>query len=127
MSGALVAGRARNPDAAAFAARRLRHEAQLVFAGNGGGVHLDELAVGVVGALLEDRRLRRAGADHGVGALAEDGADAAGGEDDGVGREGLEFHGAQVEGGDAAGHAFGVDDGGEKLPALVFLTLPSAS
>ena len=42
-------------------------------------MHLDEFAVGVVDALLEERRLRGAGADHGVGALAEDGADAAGG------------------------------------------------
>ena len=49
---------------------------------------LDELAVGVVGALLEDGGLRGAGADDGVGALAEDGAVAAGGEDDGVGGEG---------------------------------------
>ena len=123
MTGALVAGVARNPDAAALAARRLGHQAQLVFAGNAGGVNLNELAVGVDDALLEDGRLRRAGADHGVGALAEDGADAARGQDDGVGREGAQFHGAQVEGGDAAGHALGVDDGGEKLPALVLLHL----
>ena len=33
----------------------------------------------------------------------------------------LEFHGAQVDGGDAAGCAFGVEDGGEKLPAFVLL------
>ncbi len=32
-----------------------------------------------------------------------------------------QLHGAQVEGGDAAGYAFGVEDGGEKLPAFVFL------
>ena len=35
----------------------------------------------------------------------------------------LELHGAQVHGRDAARHAFGVDDGGEKLPALVLLDL----
>ena len=35
LDGALVADGARNPDAAAFAAGRLRHEAQLVFAGDG--------------------------------------------------------------------------------------------
>ena len=34
-----------------------------------------------------------------------------------------QFHGAQVERGDAASHAFGVDDGGEKLPAFVLLHL----
>ena len=119
--GALVAGSARNPDTAALAARRLRHEPQLVFAGNAGGMHLDEFAVGVVDALLEDRGLRRAGADHGVSALAEDGSVAAGGENDGVGREGFELHGAEVHGHDAARHAFAVDDGGEKLPAFEFV------
>ena len=123
LEGALVAGRARHPDAAAFAAGRLRHEAQLVFAGNGGGMDLDEFAVGVVRALLEDGGLRRAGADDGVGALAEDGADAAGGEDDGVGREGAQLHGAQVERGDAAADALGVEDGGEEFPAFVLLDL----
>jgi hypothetical protein len=35
--------------------------------------------------------------------------------------KGFQLHGAEVEGGDAAGLAFGVDDGGEKLPALVLL------
>jgi hypothetical protein len=34
-----------------------------------------------------------------------------------------QLHGAQVEGGDAARDAFGVDDGGEKLPAFVLLDL----
>ena len=82
---------------------------------------LDEFAVGVVDALLKQRGVGRAGADHGVGGFAEDGPVASGGEDDGVGREGFELHGAQVEGGDAARDAFGVDDGGEKLPAFVFV------
>ncbi len=84
---------------------------------------LNEFAVGVVGALLEDGGLRGAGADDGVGALAEDGADAAGGEDDGVGREGAELHGAQVERGDAASVALGVEHGGEKFPAFEFVDL----
>ncbi len=69
----------RDPDAAAFAAGRFGHEAELVFAGDGGGVDLDEFAVGVVGALLVEGGLGGAGADDGVGALAEDGAVAAGG------------------------------------------------
>ena len=47
-----VAGRFRNPYASAFAASRLRHEAQLVFAGNRRWVDLDELAVSVEGSLL---------------------------------------------------------------------------
>jgi hypothetical protein len=53
--------------------------------------------------------------------LAENCSVAAGGQDDCVGREGYDFHGAEVHGDDAAGHAFAVDDGGEKLPALVLL------
>ena len=98
---------ARNPDAAAFAAGRLGHQAQLVFAGDGGGVDLDELAVGVVGALLVEGGLRGAGADDGVGGLAEDGSVAAGADDDRVGREGADLHGAQVHGADAAADALG--------------------
>ena len=82
---------------------------------------LDEFPVGVVGALLEDGRLRGAGADDGVGALAEDGADAAGGEDDRVSRERAQLHRAQVERRDASSDAFGVEDSGEKLPAFVLL------
>ena len=76
---ALVALCSGNPDAPAFAARRFRHEAQLVFAGDAGGMNLDELAIGVVAALLIERRLRRSRADHRVRGLAEDGANAAGG------------------------------------------------
>ncbi len=82
---------------------------------------LDEFAIGVVGALLKDGRLRGAGADDGVGAFAEDGADAAGGENDRVGRERAQLHRAQVERRDAAGDAFGIEDSGEKLPAFVLL------
>ncbi len=108
-----------NPDAAAFAAGGLGHEAELVFAGDGGGVDLDELAVGVEGALLVERGLGGAGADDGVGGLAEDGAVAAGADDDGVGGEGAGLHGAEVHGADAAAGAFAVEDGGEELPAFV--------
>src|SRR5207302_559950 len=61
---ALVAGLLGNPHAATFTARRLRHQAQLVFARYRGWVYLDELAVSVVRALLIQRRLRRTGADH---------------------------------------------------------------
>ena len=64
-------------------------------------MHLDELAVGVVCALLEDRRLSRTGADHGVGALAEERAYASRCQNDGIAREGTELHGAKVERGNA--------------------------
>ena len=108
-----------DPDAAAFAARGLGHQAELVVAGDAGGVDLDELAVGVVGALLVQRGLRGAGADDGVGGLAEDGSVAAGADDDRVCRERACLHGAEVDGADAAAGALAVEDGGEELPALV--------
>ena len=119
LGGALVVLVLGDPDAAAFAAGGLGHEAELVFAGDGGGVDLDELAVGVVGALLVERGLGGAGADDGVGGLAEDGSVAAGADDDGVGGEGAGLHGAEVHGADAAAGALGVEDGGEELPAFV--------
>src|SRR5262249_40050838 len=49
---ALIAFVLRNPDAAAFTTRRLRHEAQLVVAGNGSRVDLNELTIRVIAALL---------------------------------------------------------------------------
>src|SRR5690606_680423 len=48
---ATILGILRNPNAAALATRALRDEAQLVGAGDGGRVDLDELAVSVDGAL----------------------------------------------------------------------------
>src|ERR1019366_1280211 len=69
---ALVALLARDPHAATFTAGRFRHQAQLVFSRNASRVHLDELAVTVVSALMIESRLRRSGADHRVGGLAED-------------------------------------------------------
>src|SRR5579863_10031001 len=84
---------------------------------------LDEFAIGIIDALLKDRRLRRTCADYGVGALAEDGADAPGGQDRRFSREGAEFHRAEIQRRDAARDALRVDDGREKLPALVLLDL----
>ncbi|MCU1226923.1 MAG: hypothetical protein JWQ42_5016 [Edaphobacter sp.] len=108
-----------DPDAAAFAAGGLGHEAELVFAGDGGGVDLDELAVGVEGTLLVEGRLRAAGADDGVGGFPEDGSVAAGADDDGIGGEGADLHAAEIHGSDAAAGSLGVEDGGEELPAFV--------
>ncbi len=112
-----------NPDATAFAAGRLRHQTELIFARDRGGVNLDELAVGVVGALLVEGRLRGAGAHHGVRRFAEDGSVAARADDDGVGGEGAKLHGAEVHCGDSAAGALGVEHGGEELPALILLDL----
>ncbi len=112
-----------NPDASALAARRLRHQPQLVLAGNRSRMNLNKLSVGVITALLVKRALGRAGAHHRIGGLAENGADAAGADDDGVRREGAYFHGAQVQGADAAAHAVGVQHRREELPVLVLLHL----
>src|SRR5579863_807895 len=112
--GAGFAGILGNPDAAAFAAGGFAHQAELIFAGDGGWVNLDEFAIGVVDALLEEGGLRGAGADHGICRAAEDGADAAGAEDDCVGGENFDFHGAEVHGGDAAADAGVIEDGGEE-------------
>src|ERR1700730_13672977 len=86
-------------------------------------MNLNELAVGVMAALLIQSRLRRPGADHGVRRLPEDRSNAAGGGADGVGREGADFHGAQVHGANATTDAVSVEHGGEKLPVLVLLHL----
>src|SRR5712692_1019088 len=120
---AFVALSFRNPDASTLAARRLRHEAQLVFTWNRGGVDLDKLAVRVIAALLVQSGLRRSGAHYRIGGLAEDGANAAGRDDDGVGREGADFHTAQIHRADPAANALSVEHGGEKLPVLVLLHL----
>src|SRR5215471_6333004 len=82
-------------------------------------MNLDELAVGVITALLIERRLGRARAHDGVRGLAEDRAYAAGTDDDGVRGEGANFHGTQVHGADAAAHAVGVEYCRQKLPVLV--------
>ena len=54
---------------------------------------LNEFAVGVDGALLEERGLRGAGADDGIGGAAEDRADAAGAKITASAGEGFDFHG----------------------------------
>ncbi len=120
---AFVAGGSGDPDASAFSAGGFGHQAQLVFAGDAGGMHLNELAVGVIAALLVEGRLRRTGAHDRIGGAAENGAVAAGGDDDGVGGEGADFHGAQVHGTNAATDSVGVEHGGEKFPVLEFTNL----
>src|SRR5487761_491103 len=62
-SGARVTGFSRHPDAAAFAAQRFAHQAAFVFAGNRGGMNLDEFAIRVISALLEKSRLGSSCAD----------------------------------------------------------------
>ncbi len=91
-------------------------------------MNLNELAVGVERALLIERRLRRAGADHGIRGLAEDCANAAGGDDDGVGGEGAHLHGVQIHGADAAADRRCESSTAERNSQCSnFLTLPSDS
>src|SRR3954462_10976550 len=68
---ALVPGSSWNPHASPLAPRRLRHQAQLVFTGNGSGMNLNEFTVSVIAALLIQGRLRRSGTDDRVGRLAK--------------------------------------------------------
>ena len=118
-----VAGLLRHPDAPALAARRLGHQPQLVQAGDGGRVDLDELAVGVPRPLLVDRRGRRAGVHDRVGGAVVDDARPAGRQHHGVGPELLDLHGAQVLGDDALAHAVVILDDAQELPELVLRDL----
>src|SRR6185503_13460022 len=107
------------PNTTPFAAGRFRHQAKLVLAGNGGGVHLDELAIGVESALLVQSGLCGSCTDDRVGGLAKDCPVAASADDDRVSREGACLHGAKIHGGDATANALCIQNGGEKLPAFV--------
>ena len=82
-------------------------------------MHLYELAVGVIRALLIQGRLRRSGADHRVGGLAEDCADAARADDHGVAREDVDFHRAQVHSADAAADSVAIQHCAQELPMFV--------
>ncbi len=86
-------------------------------------MNLDELPIGVVRALLEDRGVCRARADHGVGRFAKDRPVAARRQNDGVGREGAELHRAQIQRRNAAPYAFGIDDRRQELPAFILAYL----
>ena len=84
---------------------------------------LDEFAVRIIDALLEERRLRRAGAHNGVCREPEDGADAASAENRRVRGKRLHFHGAHVHGANAAADAAIVKHGAQKRPALELIDL----
>ncbi len=89
-------------------------------------MHLNELAVRVIAALLIKRRLRRSRTHHRISGLAKDGANAAGGNDEGVGGEGAYFHRPQIHRANATADALPVENGREKLPVLVLLHLAFA-
>ncbi len=81
-------------------------------------MHLDEFAVRVIDALLQQRRLRRTGADDGVRRSTKNSTDAAGTKNDRVGWKRLHFHGAQIHRANAAPDSRVVDYGGQKRPAF---------
>src|SRR5438876_5254062 len=80
---------------------------------------LYELAVGVITALLIERRLRRSGTNDRIRALAKDCADTAGCNDDCIGGEGADFHGTQIHRTDATACAVRIEHGGKEFPGLV--------
>ena len=124
LRGALVAARAWHPNASPFAARGLRHQAELVGCGDGGRMDLDELAVRVPRPLLVRRGCRRSGVDDRVRGTAEDDAGAARGEHHGHRRERLDAHRHAVERHDPAAVSVGVAHEPQELPHLVLVDEP---
>ncbi len=120
---ALISGLLRNPHAPAFTTRRLRHQPQLVFAGDRSWVHLNEFAIRVERALLIERALRGPGAYNRVRRLPENHADPAGGHDYRISREGAHFHRAQIHRADAAANLISVQYRGEEFPVLELVNL----
>ncbi len=115
---ALVFRVLRYPHAPALAARALADEPELVGAGNGRRVHLDELAVRVDGALLVHGGRRSARADDAVRRAAEHEPRAAGGQAHRIRRIGLDAHRAQVLGDNADGDAVVVAHEPQEVPQL---------
>ncbi len=109
---------ARDPHAPALAAHALRDEAELVGARDGRGMHLDELAVRVAGALLIGLAGGGAGVDDAVRRFAEHDAAAARRERDRVPREGADAHRLEILRDDAAARPVVVDHEAEEVPHL---------
>jgi hypothetical protein len=111
----------RDPHAAAFAARALGDETELVGAGDRRRVHLNALAVAVDRALSIDARRRGAGADHAVGRAAEDDPRATRRETHRIGAERLDGHVLHVLRDDADARTVVGENRGEKVPRLALL------
>ena len=119
-----------HPNAPAFAAGAFAHQSQLVRAGYGCGVDLNELAVGVLGARSVHPTGRTAGADERHGATPEDEPTPAGGEHDGVGAKGAHLHAEHVLSDHATAVAVAIEHRAEEFPVFQFvdqsLSLPPA-
>ncbi len=76
-----------DPDATALAAGTFADQSQLVGAGDGRGMDLDELGIAIACAGLVDAADRGAVAGNGIGGAAVDGPAAAAGDHQGVGRK----------------------------------------
>src|SRR5258706_9665006 len=93
---AAVAGLARHPHAAAFAAARFADQSALVLAGDGRRMDLNKLAVAIACPGLIAARGRPAGADDRHGRFAKDQAVAAGSYDHRIAAKGANLHRAHV-------------------------------
>ena len=96
-----------------------RHQTQLVFAGNRSRVNLNELAIGILRALLVTGRNRTAGTNHRVGRLAINQSRAAGRHDHSVGRKGLELERLQVHRDQSAANLMVVEHERHHLPVFI--------
>ena len=115
-----------HPNSPPFAAGGLRHQPQLVRAGDRCGVDLDELTVGIPRPRLIAPAGRGARAHHRVRTLAEDHAAAAGRDDHRLRSEGANLHGADVLGDDPdapAPRIVRLQHRPEELPVLVLVDL----
>ena len=90
-------------------------------------MHLDELAVGILRALLITSGNCAAGANHRVGRLAENQTWTAGGDDHGVGRKRFQFECLQIHRDQSATNLVIVEHQRQHFPVLKLSTLPSTS
>jgi hypothetical protein len=120
-----ILGRARilralgHPHAAAFTAGALAHQPQLVGAGYGRRMDLNEFGVGIFRAGLKGAAGGAAGAGHRHRRAAVDQSASARGDHHRVGRKGADLHRHHVLGHDAAAHASAVDHRGQVVQGLV--------
>src|SRR5919205_320069 len=112
---------ARHPNTPAFAARRLRHQSQLVFARNRGRMNLDKFAVRVSGTLLITRRHGTAGTDHRIRRLPEDQTWTTGRDDHRISRERFELERLKIHRDQSTTNLMIVEDERHHFPVFILL------